>query len=185
MIYYVTSHKVEKEKFMNEKAALMKREIRAVANYRALMISKWFLSFALLFAALYLGIRRFPVSPLYILLFLIILPPIIAFGLKDYGKKTNNKILLDIIMDNPFLLETLKAKYKYTKLHYISNSVSYLISFFLIGLWQYVYSQQYYLSAYLRSLPIMLIVTGIIIRLLGIWFYQLKIRYDISHNKVY
>lgn len=181
---------------MNEKAAIMNKEIRAVAYHRALIISKWFLSSTLLIMALYLGIRRFPVSPLYILLFLNILPPIFSFAANDYGKKKQykmngqanslvmNKILQDIIKDDPFLLGTLKRKYKYTKLRYVSNSASYLISLILIGLWQYNYNQQYYLPDYLQMIPILLLGSSIMIRLLGIVFYQLKLRYDLTHNKV-
>lgn len=169
---------------MKDKAAIMKKEIRAVANHRALIISKLFLSSTLLIAALYLGFRRFPVSPLYILLFLNALPPVFSFAATDYGKKSQNKILQDIIKDDPFLLGTLKKKYKYTKLRYVTNSASYLISLILIGLWQYNYNQQYYLPDYLQLLPILLLASGIMIRLLGILFYQLKLRYDLSHNNV-
>ncbi|MBP1754271.1 MAG: hypothetical protein H6Q59_669 [Firmicutes bacterium] len=169
---------------MNEKAAIMKNEIRVVANHRALMISKWILSFALLFVALYLGILRFPISPLYILLFLIFLPPILSSAAKDYSKKSQNKVLLAIVQDDPFLLNTIKTKYKYTKLRYITNSASYLVSLFMISLWQYNYSHQYYLADYLKSIPITLLASSLMIRLLVILLYRLKLPYDLSNNKV-
>ena len=169
---------------MNEKAAIMNKEIRAIAYYRALIISKLFLSFTLLAVALYLGLLRLPISPIYIMLFLNALPPIFSFTANDYYKKSHNKILQDIIKEDPFLLGSLKRKYKYTKLRYVTNSVSYLISLFLMALWQYSYSQQHYLPDYLKSIPIILLSSGIMIRLLGNWFYQLKLRYDLSHNKV-
>lgn len=169
---------------MNEKAVIMKNEIRVVAHHRALMISKWILSFALLLVALYNGIRRIPISPLYILLFLNILPPILSLAANDYSKKSQNKVLLSIVRDEPFLLKTLKAKYKYTKLRYFTNSASYLVSLFLIGLWQYNYSQQYYLPNYLKSVPITLLASSFMIRLLGILFYRLKLPHDLANNKV-
>ncbi|MDF2906467.1 MAG: hypothetical protein K0R34_1788 [Herbinix sp.] len=169
---------------MNEKAAIMNKEIQAVASYRALLISKWFLSSFLLTVALYLGMLRFPISPLYILLFLNALPPIFTFAAKDYGKKSQNRILHDIITDVPFLLGTIKIKYKYSKLHYLSNSAAYLISLFLIGLWQYNYSQQYYLPIFLKTIPVSLLAISIVIRLIGIIYYRWKLPYDIAHNRL-
>lgn len=169
---------------MNKKSDIMKNEIRVVAYHRALLISKWSLSFVLLIVALYLGIQRLPMSPLYILLLLNILPPIFSTAIIDYSKKSQNKVLLSIVKDDPFLLNTIKAKYKYTKLRYFTNSASYLISLFLIGLWQYNYSQQYYLPDYLKSIPIMLIASSLVIRLLGMFFYRWKLPYDLFNNKV-
>lgn len=169
---------------MKEKATIMRKEIRAVANHRALIVSKSILSAALLIASLYLGILRFPLSPIYILLILNALPAILSFAANDFGKKSQNIILHNIIKDSPFQLGTLKMKYKYTKLRYVSNSVSYLISLILIGLWQYNYSRQHYLPNYLKFLPIFLLASSILIRLIGMWIYPLKFRYDISHNKV-
>lgn len=169
---------------MSEKAAIMKNEIRVVSYHRALMISKWSLSFALLIVALDLGIRRFPISPLYILLLLNILPPILSAAIIDYSKKSQNKTILSIVKDDPFLLSSIKFKYKYTKLRYFTNSTSYLISLFLISLWQYNYSQQYYLPDYLKSIPITLIASSLVIRLLGMFYYRWKLPYDLSNNKV-
>ena len=169
---------------MKEKAAIMKKEIRAVAYYRALIISKWFLTSVLLIMALYLGLRRFPISPLYILLFLNVLPPILSFAVIDYSKKAQYKLLQNMVRENDFLLGTLKKKYNYSKLRYISNSASYLISLILISLWQYNYSQSYYLPEHLRLIPILSLSVSILIRILGSGFYQLKFRYDVSHNKV-
>lgn len=169
---------------MNEKASIMKKEIRAVAHYRALLISKWYLSFLLLIVGLYLGIKRFPISPLYILLFLNALPPIFSFAAKDYGSKSQNRILQDIITDKPFLLGTFIKKYKYSKLHYVSNSASYLISLILISLWQYNYNQQYYIPTFLKMTPIIILVTSITLRMLGIIYYRWKFPYDIAHNRL-
>lgn len=169
---------------MNEKAAVMKKEIRAIASYRALMISKWFISSALLITALYLGIRRFPISPLYILLFLNALPVIISYTVNDYSRKSKNKIIQNMQKDDFFLLASLKKKYKYTKLRYISNSLSYLVALVLISLWQYNYNAFYYIPANFKYLPVRILATGLAIRLLGIVFYRLKLHYDLSYNKV-
>ena len=169
---------------MNEKADIMIKDIRAVAYYRALIISKGFLSSVLLIIGLYLGLRRFPVSPLYILLFLNALPPILSYAAIDYSKKSQNKILQTMVKDNDFLLGTLKKKYNYSKLRYISNSASYLISLILIALWQFNYSQSHYLPEHLRLIPIQLLFVTILMRIMGNVFYSLKFRYDLAHNKV-
>lgn len=169
---------------MNEKTAVMKKEIRAIASYRALMISKWFLSSALLIIALYLGIRRFPISPLYILLFLNALPAILSYVVNDYSKKSQSKILQEIRKDDPFLLGNLKKKYNYTKLRYASTSISYLVAIALIGLWQYNYTVFYYIPVKLKNVPILILAFALAIRLIGIISYRLKLHYDLSHNKV-
>ncbi len=169
---------------MNEKTTIMNKEIHAIASYRALLVSKWFLSLFLLIIGLYLGIRRFPASPLYILLFLNALPIIFTFAAKDYYKKEQNKLLKNLVEENSFLLGTLKSKYKYTKLAYASNSISYLIAIALIGLWQYSYNTHYYVPGYLRNLPVLILASGLAVRLVGVLFYPLKFRYDLSHNKV-
>lgn len=168
---------------MNEKTIIMKKEIHAVASHRALQISKRFLSFFLLITALYLGIRRFPISPLYILLFLNALPCIFTYAINTKQKELNT-FLHNIIREDPFLLGTLKSKYKYTKLSYIANSISYLIAIALIGLWQYSNQLHYYIPGYLKSVPLFILVTALALRFAGIWFYELKLRYDLSHNKV-
>ncbi len=169
---------------MNEKTKKMKKEIHAVASYRALLISKWFLSFLLLIMALYLGIISFPVSPLYILLFLNALPIIFTFAVNDYNKKGQIKLLQNLVKEDSFLLGTLKSKYKYTKLSYAANSISYLTAIALIGLWQYSYNMQYYVPGYLKNIPVLILTLGLAVRFLGIVFYQQKLRYDLSHNKV-
>ncbi len=169
---------------MNEKTTIINKEIHAIASYRALLISKRFLSAFLLIMALYLGIRRFPVSPLYILLFLNALPIIFTFAVNDYYKKGQYKLLKNLVEEKPFLLGTLKSKYKYTKLGYVSNSISYLIAIVLIGLWQYNYNTQYYVSVYLKNIPFLILSSGLTVRLVGIVFYHFKLRYDLFHNKV-
>jgi hypothetical protein len=169
---------------MNEKTKIMNKEIHAIASHRALLISKRFLSFCLLITALYLGIRRFPVSPLYILLFLNALPIIFTFAAKDYNKKGQNNFLQNLVREDSFILGTLKSKYNYTKLNYVTNSISYLTAIALIGLWQYNYNMQYYISSNLKSIPVLILASGLTVRLVGIVFYQLKLRYDLSHNNI-
>jgi hypothetical protein len=169
---------------MNDKAVIMKKEIRAVAYYQALIISKRLLSILLLLMSLYLGLLRFPMSPLYVLLFLNALPFVISYASKEYSKKNQNRILLELVKDDPFLLSTLKKKYKYTKLRYMSNSVSYLFSLFLIGLWQYSYRIHYYIPDNLQNIPVLFLSSSLLVRLIGIIFYQWKLPYDLSHNKL-
>jgi len=169
---------------MNENANIMKKEIRAVSNYRALIISKYYLTALLGITSLYLGFLRYAMSPLYILLLLNILPPVLVIAFNDYGKKYNVKVLLSIIKDAPFQLRNLKMKYRYSKLHYVTNSASYLFALILIGLWQYNYNTSANINTGLLKLPIIILTTAFSIRLLGVIFYQIKIPYDLEHNKV-
>ena len=169
---------------MSENAIIMKKEIRAVSNYRALIISKCYLTSVLGIASLYLGFLRYAMSPLYILLLLNILPPILVIAFHDYGKKYKVKVLLSITKDTPFQLSSLKKKYKYSKLSYVTNSVSYLFALILISLWQFNYNTSVNINTGLIKLPVIILITGVSLRFLGSLFYKIKIRYDLSHNKV-
>ncbi|MHB8132416.1 MAG: hypothetical protein ACYDEX_25975 [Mobilitalea sp.] len=169
---------------MSENAIIMKKEIRAVSNYRALIISKYYLTSVLGITSLYLGFLRYAMSPLYILLLLNILPPILVLAFLDYGEKYNVKVLLSITKDSPFQLRNLKTKYNYSKLRYVTNSVSFLFALILIGLWQFNYNTSVNINTGLLKLPIIILTTCISIRFLGAIFYQIKIHYDLSHNRV-
>jgi hypothetical protein len=169
---------------MNDTASVMKKEIRLIAGFRALIISKYLLSLLLGFITLYLAQKNLTVSPLYVLLFLDLLPQIISYALKDYAKKSDHKILKAITEDHEFKLKQLKSKYKYTKLHYFSNSVSYLLALFLICLWQINYSHSMQNYPGLVNAPLFLLATGLLVRFFGVIFYQFKLPYDLRHNKL-
>ena len=170
---------------MNGKAATMKKEINAVAGYRALMISKYFITLLLGIASFYLGIIRYAMSPFYILLMLNILPPILNYALKDYAKKNIvNRLLAGFVEDIPFQLNMLKRKYKYSRLNYFSNSISYLFALLLLCLWQYNYNITENINELIIKLPLTILATGVSLRFLGIVVYRLKFPYDLSHNKL-
>lgn len=169
---------------MNETASAMKKEIRLIAGYRALIISKYYLSILLGITTLYLAQKRYTVSSLYVLLFLDVLPQIVSFALKDYAKKLDHKILKTLTEDHEFKLKQLKSKYKYTKVNYLSNSVSYLLALLLICLWQINYSQWMQNHPVLVYLPLFVLSSSLLIRFIGIIFYQFKFPYDLRHNKL-
>ncbi len=169
---------------MNETASIMKKEIRLIAGYRALIISRYFLTLLLSIISLYLNYKHYAVSSLYILLFLNILPSILVYALNDYSKK-NDKRLIKVILEDPeFKLKQLRSKYKYSKVSYIANSVSFLLALFLICLWQVNYSKTMADFSVLANLPFILLASGLIVRILGFIFYKLKFPYILRHNKL-
>ena len=168
---------------MDQTASIMKREIRMIANHRALMVSRYFFSILLGIASLYLGFKRYPVSPLYILLFLNILPSILKYAIQDYSQKYRNRLVIAISTEEPFKLENLRTKYKYSKQVYISNSISYLIAIFLICLWQINYNNTGIDSA-ISILPISILSLGLMLRFLSVLLYRIKLPYDLSHNRI-
>jgi hypothetical protein len=162
----------------------MKSEIRAVSGYRALIISRNYISLLLGIVSLYLGFIKYAVSSLYILLLLLALPPILRFALLDYSKKNPSRFIAGITKDIPFKLNFLKEKYKYTRLNYISNSISYLFALVLICLWQLNYRSRTDIATFLIYVPEFILVSGLLLRLLGAAFYRLKFPYDLSHNRL-
>ncbi|HHV09799.1 MAG TPA: hypothetical protein GXX75_05930 [Clostridiales bacterium] len=169
---------------MNHTASIMKKEIRAIASYRALIISKAFISILLGIVTLYLAYFRYPASPLYILLLLNALPPILKFAFQDYAKRYPNKLLLGITQDTDFTLNYLKGKYKYSKPGSVSNSVSYIIALFLMCLWQLQYSRSGNTGPYMTLVPVTIMAAGLGLRFLSALLYNFKLHYDISHNKM-
>ncbi|MDF2945033.1 MAG: hypothetical protein K0S01_3891 [Herbinix sp.] len=169
---------------MNENAITMKKEIRAVANYKAILISKNYITILLGIIALYLGIYKYIMSPLYILIVMNALPPILTFALKDYAEKYKLQALTNITEDKPFRLSNLKRKYRYSRVKYVANSISYLLALFLISLWQYKYNNSEDIQGILINVPVLILASGLALRFLTIIFFQIKLPYDVSHNKV-
>jgi hypothetical protein len=62
---------------MSKDAVTMNNEIRVIARYRALIISRYFITLLLLIMSLYLGFIRYALSPFYILLALNVIPTIL------------------------------------------------------------------------------------------------------------
>jgi hypothetical protein len=123
-------------------------------------------------------------SPLYILILFHTLPPILIFALKDYAQKYKYPVLINATEDKPFLLNNLKRKYKYSKIKYITNSISYFITIILISLWQYNNNVTENINTSFVYVPVLILATGLALRLIAIIVYQIKLPYDLSHNKV-
>lgn len=166
------------------KATAMKKEIRSLSNYRSLQICKLFISVSLVIASFYVGLLDYAASPVYILLFYLVLPPLLSFILKDYNEKHNHPFLQSLIKDQPFLLNTLKKKYHYNKLNYTVNTISFFFVLFLLCLWQYNLSTMETVNKIASALPKIIITGGVLIRIIGSILYQLKLPYDLSHNKI-
>lgn len=169
---------------MSEKATLMKYEIRAIANYKALMISKYYIALLLSLVSLYLGYLRYNPSSLYILFILAVFPYAISVGLRDYSGRGKNRFLIRITLEKDFLLSNMKKKYKYTTINHVANSIAYPVILVLIGLWQFRNNSAFGMNDLLRNIPSFILMTGLLLRLLGTIFYRLKLPYDLLHNRV-
>lgn len=168
---------------MNNKSMLMKNEINIIAKHRALLLSKHYFTLVLSLISFYLGTMRLAVSSLYILIVLNALPPILHYAVKDYASKNTHKSL-GITQETPFLLNSLKSKYKFSKLSYAANSIVYLIMVILICLWQINYSYTDHLNVFLRKIPFLTLITGLTLRFLFVVIYRIKLPYDLMHNRV-
>lgn len=162
----------------------MKREIRIIANHRALMLSKYIMTFVLSIISLYLGMKKYAPMSLYILLVLNALPPILSSFFRDYSSNNPDKPLVKSLEDIPFQLNMLKNKYKYTKLSYLTNTVSHSISLILTLFWQINYNRREDLSVILSRTPTVLLLIFIFLRFSMVFVYHIKLRYDLSHNKL-
>lgn len=168
---------------MNDKAAVINNEIRILSKYRALLLSKYYLTAVLGAISVYLGMKHYAASSLYILIVLQGLPPILTYALKEHYKKPSKKTK-KIFQDFPFELNYLKRKYKYSRQNYASESVSYLISGILICLWQINYTNTPGLNLYLHRLPLFTLASALLLRFLAVIIYRLKLPFDLMHNKL-
>ncbi len=169
---------------MNEKALAMKKEIKSISGYRALILSKVYICILLTISTLYLGIHRISNSPLYILLILLILPSIISYVLQDYTLKKQNHFIINLIQEPPVLLNSLRKKYRYSRVSYLSNQIAYLITVLLICLWQISNMKDMYLSDLLCKLPLLILTTALTLRFLLAILYSFKIPHDVMLNKI-
>jgi hypothetical protein len=167
-----------------DKAAAMKKEIRAVSNYKAMRISKYYISICLFLSAYVVGYFDYAASPVYILLVYLTLPSILAFAFQDYAKRYHNKFIAYATKEEPFLLNSLKQKYHYTRTGYTSNSISFVFILILLCTWLYNLSTIVNVNLIVFFLPVIIIAGGVLIRLFGSIIYQIKIPYDISHIRL-
>ncbi len=169
---------------MNQKSLQMKYEIRTVSGYQALIISKYYFIILLSLITIYLSLLRLAPSSFYILLIPVTLPSILRSVIKDYTKKHNNRFLGDLTQEKAFQLSIMKKKYRYTRLKHVTESASYLVMSLLICLWQINYSLSLDLNPILNKTPFFLLITGLMLRFLLVIIYQIKLPYDIIHNKL-
>lgn len=170
---------------MSDKAFIIKKEIIIISRHRALVISKHILTFVLSSLALYVGIRGYAVSPLYILLVLNALPPILTSSIHNYNQqKSANKVHHFTNTNQIIVLIGLKNKYRYSRIRYIANSVAFITSLFLLSIWHYSYQIAPIKEPVLNLLPFILLLSIILFRILLYIVYRVKIPYDLSHNRV-
>lgn len=169
---------------MATKSSIMKREIYVIANHKALMMSKYIMTFLLGLVSLYLGYKKYAPLSLYILIVLNALPPILSYFYMDYSTNNPESSLVEGLKDAPFHLQLLKEKYKYTKLNHLTNTISYSASLLLMLLWQINYNRREDLGEILSVIPTVLLIPIVFLRIFLIIIYQLKLHYDLFHNKL-
>lgn len=167
---------------MKNKIKTINIEITTIASFRALKISKYYIIVLLGLTSFYYGIFQYNQSPLYIIIVMCILPVFIKNASTNSG--SNSKQFLKATKDTPFLLDNLKAKYKFNKQSYIADSVTYLVAAILILLWQYKSMEPELFQGFLIYAPAFILITGIIVRLLCFIIYRIKIPYDLKNNLV-
>lgn len=149
------------------------KEIYMVSSYRALMIAKYSLSLILfLYMILATALTKVSSSPLYILLSIYFIPIVLVYflnQLKSQRKTSDKKYNL------PFLLK----KYHFKQECYFTNSISFLFTCLLLGLWQYKTNTLYSVSLF-SFLPTIILLINISIRVFFTIYYIFKIHHDYS-----
>lgn len=165
---------------MKEAALTMKYEIRAIAGYKALIISKVYIMVMLGITSIIYGLFHYNQSPLYILIVLLILPPFIE-NMPVKSEAGANRFL-KAFEETPFLLNSLRIKYKYKKRTHLAQSIAYLVGVLLILLWQFNNDGLAIFRDFLIYVPSYILITGIILRFLIIIIYRFKLPYDLENN---
>lgn len=163
---------------------MMRKEIRQIANFRALNISKYYMSICLAITFLLLSFAGFTESALYILLILNIMPAVLSYIIKDAATQGNRKFPKSMVEEQPFILRNLKRKYHYTKLNYITNQVSYTITMILLLLWQYNYTTKGGIQSNFTYVPTGILLSSFAIRIFCILIYFWKLPNDLFHNRI-
>ncbi|MDF2539030.1 MAG: hypothetical protein K0S76_2051 [Herbinix sp.] len=168
----------------NDKAITMKKEIQAVAHYKALRITKYYLIIALILSTLLTGYSGYPSSSFSILFVFLVLTPILSFTLKDYSSRNDNKFLKALTQDPPFYLNTLKKKFRYSKVQYTAETISFYFTMLLLFLWLYHLRSYEHINPLVLYQPVIIIISCIILRVFAGIIYKLNINYDLMHNKI-
>ncbi len=169
---------------MSEKAAAMKKEIHLLSKYRSLMISRYFLTLVLSIIAIVFAFFKYNMAPLYTVILLNAFPPVLSYIITDYIKKTKHPLLIEFTKEEAFLLINLKMSYRYSRMKHLTNSVTFLIAMVFLALWQYSFSTWAVIPSYLKKLPVSILCASLLLRALGIPFYQIKLHYALIHNRI-
>ncbi len=169
---------------MNDKAIAMKKEIRLLAGYRSLIISRYFLTLILSITAICFSILNYNMAPLYTVILLNAFPPVLSYAISDSLKNGKLPFLFNVTKDESFHLEHLRKRYRYSRIKYMSNSIIFLIAMIFLALWQYNFSTKALVPYYLQKLPVLFLSAGLLLRIIGIPIYQIKLHYDLTHNKL-
>lgn len=167
-----------------KRKSTIQSEIIKTSLYRALIITRYYLTICLTISFLLLAIAGYTESAFYILLALNTMPSVLSFIVTDYSKKKPDSWLFFSIKDNTFILENLKTRYGYKKIMHITNFVSYLITLVLLILWQYTYLSKGGIIQQFIYLPTILILSSLLVHLVFVVFYIFKIKYDLSNSKL-
>lgn len=166
-----------------KKLKIMRKEIRQIAKYHALIISRYYMTVCLAISFLLLAFVGFTESALYILLILNLMPSILSYILHDASTKRNSKFLLSLVSDDSFIFTSLKRKYHYSNLKYITNQVSFTVTLLLLLLWQYNYITKGGIQSNFTYLPTVILVSSVALRILCTLIYLWKLPNDLKNNR--
>jgi hypothetical protein len=169
---------------MTNTAFTMKQEIRSVSVHRALILTKYMINLSLLIISIYLFYKAYALIPMYIFIIYNIMPIFISNVVKDYIKKHPESQLSIHIDKKDFQLNQIVRKYKYTPLRSFSNTISFFICILFLILWQYSYYMSPQENGILSRSPVIILACAFVLRFLFQVFYQIKIPYDLMHNKI-
>ncbi|MBE5966698.1 MAG: hypothetical protein E7255_06990 [Lachnospiraceae bacterium] len=162
----------------------MRKEIFKISAYRALIISRIYLSLCLAVSFFLLSLAGSTEAAFYILLILNLLPVLLSYLIKNAAVATQKVFFIALTKEPPFLLNNLKKKYKYTKLHHFTNSVSFTAALLLLLLWQYNYHTKGGIQKSLLFLPTGILLSSMLLRILSIPYYYWKLHIDLSCNRI-
>ena len=159
---------------MSDSSNTLKRELWIVAKYRALIITRYLLLLFLISGTFIVSYFDYALSPLYILLLFSIL--------KYYSPKIN--WLSPYVKEPEFQLTTVKKKYDYKRIHYLSHFITFHFVLVLLFLWQFNYITLPDMNRWLVLLPGFILLTGVIIRFVGSLYYYFKLDHALSNNSL-
>lgn len=146
-------------------------EIQQLSKHRSLTITKYILNIILFLSMFYLVANNYPSTPVYIIVTLNVAPWIASGIIKE-----------KISSNTTFILTMLMSKYNYSKDLYTGNQVGFILTLFLLAVWQLNYNRINPEPTLLAIFPLFLILLSMMLRFLLYIWYQIKIRYDLTNN---